>query len=97
MPPRVKYQKDEIIDAALRVTRRQGFQTITAREIAAELGASTRPIFTWFDTMEQLKAEVCRQARDIYRRYIEQGLAGPIPFLGVWQQYIRFAREEREL
>ena len=26
--------------------------------------------------------------------YIELGLAGPIPFLGVWQQYIRFAKEE---
>lgn len=29
-------------------------------------------------------------------RYIERGLAEPIPFLGVWQQYIRFAREARE-
>ena len=97
MPPTVKYQKAEIVEAALEVARRKGIDAVTAREVARRLKVSVGPIFTWFETMEQLKAAVCEQAREIYRAYIERGLAGPVPFLGLGQQYIRFAREEPEL
>ncbi len=97
MPPKVKFQKEEIAAAALEVARKKGIDAVTAREVAKELRVSVGPIFTWFDTMEQLKTEVCKLARERYREYIERGLAGPIPFFGVGQQYIRFAREEPEL
>ena len=97
MPPKVKFSKQEIVDAAVRVARDKGIDGVTAREIAAELGVSTRPIFTYFDTMDEVKAEVFQTAKELYRAYVERGLAGPIPFLGVGQQYIRFAHDEPEL
>ena len=97
MPPKVRFQRDQIARAALEVARKEGIDAVTAREVAKALKGSVGPIFTWYDTMDQLKAEVREQARGVYRAYIERGLAGPIPFLGVGQQYIRFAREEPEL
>ena len=97
MPPRSKFQKEEIVLAALSVARKAGMDAVTAREVAAELGVSTRPIFTYFDPIEQLKGEVFQLAKARYRDYIERGLAGPVPFLGVWRQYLRFAGEEPEL
>lgn len=97
MPPKVKFQKEDIVSAALNVARKKGINAVTAREVAAELNVSTRPIFTWFDTIEQLKSEVHQQAKVCYKEYVEAGLAGPIPFLGVGQQYIRFAQNEPEL
>ena len=97
MPPSVKFTKQEIIDAALRVTRAGGIGSLTARSLASELGASTRPMFTYFDSMDALKHEVHEAAKDLYRAYVERGLAEPIPFLGVGQSYIRFAKEEPEL
>ena len=97
MPPKVKFQRDEIVRAALNIARTKGLDAVTAREVAGELRVSVGPIFTWFETMEQLREEVCAQAMELYRAYIRRGLAGPIPFLGVGQQYIRFAREEPEL
>ncbi len=97
MPPSVKFTKQEIIDAALRVTRAGGIGSLTARSLAAELGASTRPMFTYFDSMDALKHEVHEAAKDLYRAYVKRGLAEPIPFLGVGQSYIRFAKEEPEL
>ena len=97
MPPKVKFQKEEIVRAALNVARQQGIDAVTAREVAKELGVSVGPIFTWFDSMEQLKEAVYEEAKILYRQYLEQGLSKPIPFLGVGQQYIRFAREEPEL
>ena len=41
--------------------------------IAAALKVSPRPIFTWFDSMEQLKAEVYGLAKGIYRDTARRG------------------------
>ena len=97
MPPKVKFQKEEIVRAALNVAREKGMDAVTAREVAASLNVSPRPIFTYYDTMDQLRRDVFDMAKEEYRAYIERGLAAPIPFLGVGQQYVRFAREEPEL
>ena len=97
MPPKVKFQKNEIVNAALNVVRKEGIDAVTAREVAKELQVSVGPIFTWFETMDQLKVEVYVVAKERYRNYIEQGLKEKIPFLGLWHQYIRFAKEEPEL
>lgn len=97
MPPSVKFTKEEIVGAALRVTRAGGIGSLTARSLAAELGASTRPMFTYFESMDELKQEVYEAVKDEYRSYVEKGLAAPIPFLGVGQNYVRFAQEDPEL
>lgn len=97
MAPKIKYQKEEVVGAALSVARRKGIDAVTAQSVASEMNVSVGPIFTHFDTMEQLRAEVFLRAKDIYRDYIERGLAGSVPFLGVGQQYLRFAHEEPEL
>lgn len=83
MPPKVKFTKDEIIQAALNVARVKGASSVSTRDIAAELQVSTRPIFTYFDTMEEVRAEIRKAAEVVYERYVQRGLAEPIPFLGV--------------
>ena len=34
MPPKVKFQKEEIVRAALNVARKRGFDAVTARDVA---------------------------------------------------------------
>ena len=97
MPPSVKVTRDEVIEAAFGITRERGIDAATAREVARELGVSTRPIFTHYDSMDELRHDVYERAKERYRAYIEDGLTAPIPFLGVGQSFIRFAREEPEL
>ncbi len=97
MPPKVKFQKEEIVASSVKIVRERGVDALTAREVANALGVSTRPIFTYFDTMDELKAEVYAEAKRRYLDCIRQGLESPIPFLGLWQQYVRFAKEESEL
>ncbi len=97
MPPKAKFTRDEIIQTALAITREDGFEKITARELGSRLGSSARPIFTVFENMEQIKAEVMRCARDLYRQYVDRGLQQELAFQGVGIAYIRFALEEPKL
>ena len=97
MAPKNKFTRDEMINVAMRVVRECGYAALTAQSIADILGTSTRPIFTSFETMENVKAEVYTETIKVYDRYTNAGLKEKIPFFGVGMQYIRFAREEPEL
>ena len=97
MPPRAKFTKGEIVEAAVGIARKGGIGAVTAREVGAALGVSSRPLFTYFDSVDDLKKEVYAFSRELYRKYVERGLNDDIPFLGVWRQYLHFAKEEPEL
>jgi len=97
MAPKNKFTKEEMAEAALRVVRAKGIDCLTAKTIADELGTSTRPIFTGFGSMEDVKQAVYAAAMRVYDGYTSAGLKEKIPFLGVGKSYIRFAREEPEL
>lgn len=97
MPPKAKFTKDEIITAALNITRIHGFSALTARALAAELGSSARPIFTVFQTMEDVQREVTSAARELYNEYVQRGLSENPAFRGVGTQYILFSIREPKL
>ena len=97
MAPKNKFTREEMIAAALKIVRRSGTGSLTAKAIADELGISTRPVFTCFGTMDTVKNEVRQAAEEIYNGYISQGLKEKFPFFGLGMQYIRFAKEEPEL
>ena len=95
--PVVKFTKEEIVNAALQVVREKGTAALTARQIAAVLGVSTRPIFTYFQNMQQVQEAVRQAAQALYHSYIKKGLEQVHPFIGLGEQYIRFATQEPEL
>lgn len=97
MPPKAKFTKDEIVNAALDVVRKRGAGALTTRDIARELGVSTRPIFTYFNTMDEVRAAVRDAAEQRYLAYVDAGLAEEQPFRGFGKQYLRFAAEEPQL
>ena len=97
MPPKVKFTKDEIIEAAVNITREKGISAVTAREVGASLGVSSRPLFTYFSSVDELKKEVFLYAERLYQEYVEKGLQMRIPALGVGLQFVSFAKSEPEL
>ncbi len=97
MPPKVKFTKDEIVNAALNVARAKGLTAVTTRDIAAELQVSTRPIFTYFKSMSEVREEILHAAEKNYQEYLSIGLRENIPFFGFGMQHLRFACEEPQL
>lgn len=97
MPPRAKFTREEILQAAMQIVREQGPEAVTSRELGKRLGSSACPIFTVFSNMEEVNQEIHRAARARYREYVREGLSQPMPFRGVGASYIRFAMEEPRL
>lgn len=99
MPPKFKFTKVEMINAALNVTRNNGISGLTARALAAELGCSVKPIFGLFKNMEEVQQEVLTASNLLYQNYLREDMAkGKYPpYKASGMAYIRFAKEEREL
>lgn len=97
MPPKAKFTREEILDMALRITKEQGIDAVTARELGNRLGSSARPIFTVFESMDEVKELVILRSKELYGQYIEEGLKNQLAFKGVGMAYIRFAIEQPKL
>lgn len=97
MPPRAKFLKEEIIQAALSIVKKDGMSALTARTLGAKLSSSARPVFTVFQSMEEVRQCVIENAKAQYREYVEKGLSEPYAFKGVGLQYILFAVNEPKL
>lgn len=97
MPPKAKFKRDEIIEAALDIVRADGFEALTSRALGTQLGSSARPIFTVFKNMEEVQQTVIQSAKTLYKEYVNIGLTEEHPFKGVGTQYILFSVNEPKL
>lgn len=97
MPPKPKFTREEIIEAALGIVSEKGCEALTARELGAALGSSARPIFTMFANMEELQQEVEKAAMlrfDGYDRNVNEDM--PV-FKQAGMKMISFAAHEPKL
>lgn len=98
MPPTAKVTREMVLEAALDITRREGFGAVNARSLAARLGCSTRPIFTCYESMEAMKMDFLEYAYGAYRQYVARWAAdNGEALLAPPLAYLRFAKEEPHL
>lgn len=97
MPPKAKFTKEQITKAALGVVSKKGAQALTAKELGAALGTSTTPIFTVFNSMQEVQDAVMLAAMERFEEYAHKAAhLGPV-FKQVGMQMILFAKEEPKL
>lgn len=99
MPPKAKITKNMILNSVLEITRESGFEAVNARSIAGRLQCSTRPIFTCYENMEELKREFLDFAFAHYELYTANysKSVSTKPYLLLPISYISFARAETQL
>jgi AcrR family transcriptional regulator len=95
MPPKVIFDKEQIIDASLKIVKEKGLKQLSAREIARELDSSTRPVYENFQSMDELKKIVLQRMVDLLydygtRQYTKHA------FLNTGVGYTLFARDQKE-
>lgn len=99
MPPKALFSKEEIIEAALEIVKQEGFQALTARALGAKLGTSSSPIFTKFQSIDEVQQEVLKSANQLYQNYLKEDMESKKypPYKASGMAYIRFAKENKEL
>lgn len=99
MPPKCKFTRDEIINAALDITREEGINGVTARAVGTKLNSSSKVIFSLFKNMDELQDEVMNSANELYNSFLKNDMenGNNPPYKSSGMAYIRFAKEEKEL
>lgn len=97
MPPKNKFSREQVVEAALEIARSEGAGAVTARSVASKLGCSVAPIFSIFSNMDELQTELIKKAKRIYSKYVHEGLGESLAFRGVGLSYLKFAMREPNL
>ena len=80
MPPKAKVTREAVVRAAVKVVQKRGAAALNARAVAGELGVSTQPVFSNYNSMGELRAEVLEKANALYQSYLAREMeAGELP------------------
>ena len=96
MPPKQRIFTKDIVNAATEILRLQGADKLNARAIAAELGCSTQPIFSAFESMDELHDAVFIAAHDRFLEFLDKHTQPRRVLISMICAYVEFARQEPE-
>lgn len=96
MPPRMLFKKEDVLNVAYEIVRKEGFVNLNARRIAACMNSSVHPIFRHFTDMDDLKKAVYDKMFEKYHEYMFSGEEKPRPYKEMGMSYIRFAKDYPE-
>lgn len=96
MPPKFKFSKEQIVAAGFDLVRQTGWKALTTRSLAEKLGASARPIYSYFRTMDELERIIVQRSVDLLHSFMTRQHTGD-PWLDHGIGYVLFAQEEKHL
>lgn len=96
MPPIKRFQKEDIINTAYEIVKKEGLKSVNARRIAKELGGSVQLIYHNFKTMNELNKAVYDKIFSKYQEVIVNEEDKEHPYLAKGIAYIKFAKEYPE-
>ncbi|MBP8083771.1 MAG: TetR/AcrR family transcriptional regulator [Spirochaetes bacterium] len=96
MPPKPKFTKEEIIQTAVQIAAKKGLSAITARELADKLCVSSRPIYSYFESIDELKKEVVKNILIIFTTELYKKRPDANQFLSVGLNLISFVKNNKE-
>jgi AcrR family transcriptional regulator len=96
MPPKKRFEEITVIEAAFHVLCREGFQAVTARSVAAELGSSTTPIYWVLESMDKVEEALLQKTMQLMIEYQSKKYTENI-FINMAIGYVNFARQEPRL
>lgn len=97
MPPKPKFTREEIVEAALDIVSGSGIEALTARELGVKLGSSARPLFTVFKNMEELHEAVRAAAMARFEAFAPDGMENAPIFKQVGMRMVLFGMREPKL
>lgn len=95
--PKQKITRDMVVDAAFALTRAEGLEAVLVKRIAELLGCSVQPIYSYCNSMDELRAAVIEKANDHMKAYMATHIDPANPFRSTGMAYVHYAKEEPHL
>lgn len=96
MAKQIKYTKEFILKKSYELLKEKGFEELTARNIAKNIKASPVPIYTSFGSLENLKTEILKMAKEELLNTIEKVKEQNI-IIKIGIGIVKFAGEEKRV
>lgn len=98
MPTTIRITKEMILNAAFDITRNEGVEKLSNREIAKKMNCSIRPIYYQFKNSEELYKALYNKINSYFYDFIMKNIVDDIPhYKQIGINYIKFAQEETNL
>lgn len=91
MVRKTKFTRDDVVSAAVSVIDSEGISQLTARKVAAEMGASTAPVYSNFRNMDDLAVAAKMAAVEIMMALLEKP-GGQLQFINIGEGVLLFAK-----
>ena len=92
MGPKIKFTKEQVIDAAFEIARTEGIDNITMRKVAQNMGSSVAPIYMNFKNINELIEALIERIARISQQLVAEENTGN-PFYDMGRASLRFAME----
>lgn len=92
--PKQRISPEMITDAAFKLTRESGAESVTAKKIAEELCCSVQPIYSYFENMDDLKRAVDVKVRTVVNDFLMENIDPEDPFRSIGIAWTRLAQKE---
>lgn len=92
MGPKIKFTKEQIVDAAFEIAKTEGIDKITMRKIAEKMGSSVAPIYVNFKNNAELSEALMEKIISVSQQLLSEENTGN-PFNDMGRASLRFATE----
>lgn len=97
MPRKPLFTKEEFVQKAFEFVQENGINALSARDLGAYMGTSSRPIFSYFNSMNELKEAINMRARKYFDDYVKDSVEYFPAFKEFGRRVLSFAQNERNL
>lgn len=95
-PRNTLFSKEEIIEAAFELVRKQGWQGFSVQAVAKTIGSSTMPIYSHFQNVRELEDAVVWKGFQLLKERMVEVRTGD-KWIDHAINWVRFAEEEKHL
>lgn len=92
MGPKVRFTREQIVEAAFDIAQAEGLDHVTMRKIAERMGSSVAPIYANFADSNELTEALLEKIVSVSRELLATESTGH-PFADIGRASLRFAKE----
>ena len=97
MPPKPRFTREQVAEAAYQMIKEGGVSALTARDLGSRLGTSARPVFTLFKNMDEVKQAARELALKDFMAYLNDYREDEPDFKQIGMKIVSYGIHEPEL